>query len=403
MPYSSRIFRTALMLAATSAACGTEGRLPQDEDLVALSAARAPQWSVAHEVTLDGDFGRIADLEVDAQGILYVADAMAQEIRVFAKDGSALETIGRRGRGPGEFQGLRDLAVRGDSLYALDSSLQRVSAFYLRAGHPAEPAYSLSVARSREWANYQLLAPPGGGLLVQYSIPSTEANLDADKTVTVRRLGGGDARSVDVLSYADREFLVMRHPRFGFVVGTLPYGRVTVLRMAPDGRLLLGRSDSLRVDAYGLDGRRVGGFRHERSLPAVERGEVQALLASYSEDRMGRAEREVMKAAAREDRIPRSMPAFGTFLVDDRSRVWLDPLRSGDRMTSAPSGLQYARTPTADGTVPWWVLDEDGSVAAAAALPTTLTPLLVRDGRVYGIQLDETGVERIASYRVIDP
>ena len=48
-------------------------------------------------------FGRVWGLAVDSVGNLFVLDALAQEIRVFDRDGLHLRTFGGRGEGPGEF------------------------------------------------------------------------------------------------------------------------------------------------------------------------------------------------------------------------------------------------------------------------------------------------------------
>src|SRR5690606_37417904 len=56
---------------------------------------------------MDGDgadvFGSIVDVELGPDGTLYVLDAQASEVRAFGSDGVHLRTIGRKGRGQGEF------------------------------------------------------------------------------------------------------------------------------------------------------------------------------------------------------------------------------------------------------------------------------------------------------------
>jgi 6-bladed beta-propeller protein len=47
-------------------------------------------------------FGDVRGVEADAEGNIYVLDYLASEIRVFGRDGSFLNTISRKGEGPGE-------------------------------------------------------------------------------------------------------------------------------------------------------------------------------------------------------------------------------------------------------------------------------------------------------------
>lgn len=394
---SLAIVGPALCLGAL-AACGDRGQTRAD-DALAREAARAPVLHAVRDLAVTDDFGSIADLEVDGSGRVYVADAMTQQIRAYSENGARAGVVGRRGSGPGEFRGLRDLAIRGDTLYALDAGAQRVSAFALGRGLRPEPVYTLGVGRPGELANYELIVPPGGGILAQYTVPTTEGNLEASKKVVVRRIGLS-APARPVLTYAERQFLTLRHPRFGFAVSTMPYGRVTTLKMAPDGRLFLTRNDSLALDVYDSRGKRTGGFRRVRPAASLAAGEVDALIASYPDDRMGRASRELIELASREDRIPRHRPAFGTALVDDKGRMWVDPLRDGDHMEYSTSGLRYARARAPDGTVPWWVLDEHGAVIRTAALPAGLSPRVIRGGSIYGTETDSDGVERVARYRL---
>ena len=56
-------------------------------------------------------FGRVSDLAADDEGNVYVLDERADELRVFSPEGEYLRTIGRRGRGPGEFSRPNDVEI----------------------------------------------------------------------------------------------------------------------------------------------------------------------------------------------------------------------------------------------------------------------------------------------------
>jgi hypothetical protein len=75
-------------------------------------------------------FGSIRSVASDSQGRIFVLDGMVEEIRVFEPTGAYSHSIGRRGRGPGEFSGASALDVgRGDTLTVLDDGLMRFSVF----------------------------------------------------------------------------------------------------------------------------------------------------------------------------------------------------------------------------------------------------------------------------------
>jgi|GEM_PF-1773480 len=80
-------------------------------------------------------FGVIQDVAVDRAGRIYVLDALARSIRVFTRDGRYLSSIGRMGRGPGEFFVPVAMAVDPDDrLYVLDQGNARVDVFALSRG-----------------------------------------------------------------------------------------------------------------------------------------------------------------------------------------------------------------------------------------------------------------------------
>lgn len=71
-------------------------------------------------------FALISSLASDSRERLYVLDGQAQQIRVFLEDGTFSHSIGRRGEGPGEFEGAWNVVVGpGDTLTVLDDGNMR--------------------------------------------------------------------------------------------------------------------------------------------------------------------------------------------------------------------------------------------------------------------------------------
>ena len=112
-----------LMVTGTLCACGTEQPRPEWETSVDTltggtirvvhhpSPAMATEWSLEEILrvgTIDGDgpasFSRIDGLVVLDDERFAVLDAITQEVRVFAPDGTHVVTHGRKGGGPGEFE-----------------------------------------------------------------------------------------------------------------------------------------------------------------------------------------------------------------------------------------------------------------------------------------------------------
>lgn len=72
-------------------------------------------------------FGRISSVTMSRDGVIYVADGQANEVRTFSVEGRHLGTFGREGEGPGEFGALYSLGWLGDTLAVLDPGNARIS------------------------------------------------------------------------------------------------------------------------------------------------------------------------------------------------------------------------------------------------------------------------------------
>jgi hypothetical protein len=75
-------------------------------------------------------FGRVMAIEVDGDGRIYVLDAQAHEIRIFAPDGRHVRSVSREGGGPGELR--RPMTMLFDPeghLRVLDPQNNRISVF----------------------------------------------------------------------------------------------------------------------------------------------------------------------------------------------------------------------------------------------------------------------------------
>ena len=68
-------------------------------------------WVLGKEKDENDLFASIYDVQVDAQGNIYVSDIKDRRVKKFSAEGKYLRDIGRMGQGPGEFQGARNLAV----------------------------------------------------------------------------------------------------------------------------------------------------------------------------------------------------------------------------------------------------------------------------------------------------
>lgn len=122
-------------------------------------------------------FGYASTLIVDDLDRIWVADALANELRVFEADGRFVRTVGRRGEGPGEFARIGPVFHGPNStIWVEDLSLVRWEVFDT-AGKRVEGHRSTSTLRGgrRQWTRnglFLVLEPhpelPGAEALVAY-------------------------------------------------------------------------------------------------------------------------------------------------------------------------------------------------------------------------------------------
>lgn len=91
-------------------------------------------WVVSDSLELLVDpsnvIGAIKSISTFKNGNIVVADDLGHHLLIFDKRGKMLLSVGKSGRGPGEFEHLTDIGVdRENNLLVLDNSLTRVSKF----------------------------------------------------------------------------------------------------------------------------------------------------------------------------------------------------------------------------------------------------------------------------------
>ena len=92
--------------------------------------AEAPDVRVVSPTSGEWELFKIEDLDRMEDGRLFVLNRGSQELLVFGRDGEFLQSIGRRGEGPGEFMDPIELAFVGaDSVIVWDWQLGRLALF----------------------------------------------------------------------------------------------------------------------------------------------------------------------------------------------------------------------------------------------------------------------------------
>jgi hypothetical protein len=170
----------------------------------AVAIAQAlPTFTLTRELLIspeEADLASRGAMAVAPSGEVFVAQGTENLIKVFATSGEARQ-VGRGGGGPGEFQRLTRIGFVGDSLWALDVGLNRVSIFSSTGEYVRSFPMPGREEREPIPASYYTQAVlPGGDLRVlaalRYTmpLPSWTKGIDSGSTVLVRVSPSGTFR-----------------------------------------------------------------------------------------------------------------------------------------------------------------------------------------------------------------
>ncbi|NOT07106.1 MAG: 6-bladed beta-propeller [Gemmatimonadales bacterium] len=351
--------------------------------------AQQQGMALVRERTVDAGFGGVGAIAVDHRGRLYVSDFMSQHILVFSSDGVLTDTIGRSGRGPGEYTAIGAIVIgRGDTLFTLDLALRRITAY---SPGKSTVAYTLSVPRVPGQGLANLLLAPSSGFVVGHSDPY-QASAPSRPEVSLRLLGADGTLAKRPLFTVPRvEALIQRLGKNSTSVGPLPYGRESFAQLGLGDRIYWNWSGSLRVVAVDRTGASAVVLDETALSVPVHQADLDLLIGSYENPK----ERDALRLALRGPNVPQTKPATRAMVVDDRGRIWVGRIGKDDQVVMRGGVLSYT-SPT--GTMSWEVLD--GERRERVSLPEGVLLRVVRGGKAYGVERDADGLETIVVFAV---
>jgi len=342
-------------------------------------------------VEADGaaSFSNVAGVVRLSDGRVVVGDASTNELRVFDQAGDFVRKLGRKGRGPGEFDGLFKLVRVADTVGAVD-----------RAGRLQLFAPDGSLLRSVARPPFRVgaLAFQGGYFadwtLLAFGYPEppdmTRAHLIAPMTVGLVSPDGSDQRIIDTLP--------------GIEVVRTGGGPPLPVQFAPQSYLVVAGDRACggypvvwEVKCFDRRGRLVS-----RTVRAVPRAPLSTDARAFYESESMRAMRTAPKAQQDEMRemlrltqYAPSAPAYGRLIGNGGGEVWIAPFDHRSAMMTAelhPTGATPQR---------WSVLGPDGRWLADVQLPARFALLDAGQDYVAGILRDADDVESVVVYRLI--
>ena len=317
-------------------------------------------------------------------GTIGVVDRRISAVHLFDTTGRLLRTVGRSGKGPGEFLQIATVVpLPGDSLIVQEWRTSLLSVFgpdgrFVRQVLLAPPPLH---QRAHLLSRY-----PDGGLLAVS--PAPEHGPPRLGLVSTRQhvLGySHDSASGRVLATGlDRE-LVFRPggPELVDAARFLrPFGARGNVRAVPDG-FLMGDGRMFEVMRYTRDGRLQRSLRvalQGPGLTAALRTAENARMAQIYRGGVLRARFEAFWADAP---FPPTAPAFARFEVDAHGRLWIE----------AYPGEEGERTK-------WFVFTPDAQPLGCVEMPAGFALHQVVESAVLGVQTRDDGSQVVIVYHL---
>lgn len=354
-------------------------------------------WQLHQDIVIgeiDGDdalvFGAISGLEVDNEGRVYVLDRQANELRIFAPDGSHLQTTGRSGEGPGEFTNANGLVwMTPDSLLVVDQRGSRYSVFtrdgeYVRSvrrhldffgwvfsgGYHARRIYETSTF-SEENDLYPVLL----GISIEAREPAGVRGVPSPASVSEGpMLGLGDTIRLPRSQSPLYGSFSVRNDRGGMVI-PVPFAARSVTNLDATGDVWFGHGSSAHLYRMTLGG--------DTLLETVWTGDAYPVTSADLSDWESSRAVEQFKAIGGKldlERIPTRKPYFDDIILDSEGYVWLG-------VPAGPAETVFA------------VIDADGRYLGRLQVEGMVREFflrpIVRNDHVYWVGRDELGVQRV--------
>ena len=339
-------------------------------------------------------FGIIRSIAVADNGAVYVLDGQAQHVRVFDSLGVYVETLGRRGEGPGEFTAAEAVAALPDGRLAVrDPENQRVTVFGPGRGEMAEWRYTGGVSTFSP-----LYADTRGRTFLLAGDVSR-----VDEIVMEIIVLGPDGTHLDTLPEpsSDYEAPYVRAEAPGGLSVTygVPFTPRFHWTFHPSGHFLTGLSNDYRIDLARDD----GVLRIERSQDPVPASDAER---TYQRDlTVARIRRSLPGWDWDGPAIPGHKPFFRALRAGRDGRIWV-------RLSTAGHPVDNAyHDPDDPGSFPvTWeeetrydVFEPDGTYLGVVVAPDEFTsfpvPVFGSD-HVWAVTEDEQGVQRVVRYRI---
>lgn len=347
-------------------------------------------WRVASRPTIsmggmnaaeEYQFNRVSSARRLRDGSILVANSGSAELRFYDSRGRFQRTVGRRGRGPGDYVSLILVPnFADDSIIVYDPDLSRLSVLDASGGFVRLVRFAPSRRGGMVVRGQALGRMTDGSFLIRETgllAPTTEGR-HRGTVVYVRYDQSG---SVDTLGSFVGDAVLVSMYGSNLVFSGLPF-LPTAQAVAAGDRFFYGDTESFSIRAYTVRGELTRIVRRTVATRRLDRRDYDAWVTDQLatiRDARAQVETGAFYASLFQ---PWPLPAFGRLLVDVGRNLWVAEFRApGSRTASA-----------------WSVFDAQGVYLGDVVMPPRFMPLEIGTDYVLGLRTGDADEEYVEMY-----
>lgn len=352
----------------------------------------------------EGALSTILDVDVSKDGHVFASDPQAAHVIVFGPEGTYVRTIGRRGGGPGEFQGPGNMSWTGDTLVVFDfrtgGNLFNVDGEYLGV-----VSFRRLTADNPWFGVMPIFLLADGNVLGFAPVPNSVV-LDGERT---QRAWLRLTREGDLIDTLALQRLVGQNVRIDLgqrpIEPLHPFASNPLVGVPPDASFMVmvdrepaerGERSAFRVHRIELNGDTALSQHLSYSPIELRDAEIDSIARSIGARYAERSELTEVRAAAlvrEQTPWPRYRPPVSNVLAASDGSVWL------------------RREPATGDSIRWDVVNAQLQRIGFVYLPVEFDVKVIVEivsesphprWNVYGVLLDAFDVPSIVQYQVSD-
>lgn len=370
----------------------------QEIDESGLAVETPFQIQIKRDITFASNddvlIGTIYPIYVDGENRVFIGDADQIQIHVFEANGDYITSLGREGRGPGDYSAISlRTTITSDSglLYITDSRFfnsRRANVYSLKDLSFSHTIKLLAnnvgeFSMLKGYSSVAIYPRKDESFLVSYSLTMKNAVTGTGAIYYLKQDKGGNIISEPIYEQQGISYLVERIPtkngNWMEVMHTFPFHERSLFLASNDGNYYAARTEEFKIDVLDKEGNLIRTITHPFDNKSLD---INALIKRYEETnympQLGEGVAVEMLRVA--ENLPTEWPALKSLLADDENRLWVSTIIDDTEVYE------------------WWVLESSGKILTKFKWPRDKPIQQIRNEYLYTKEKGQDGADIVVRY-----